>query len=164
MADKGLSPDALEDISDNVPDWGAPGWLQENSGTLKAFLKDPRGYVIGLFLSWLVTNLILRPAGWTFAFLDWGVSTALEGIETSVRAGLGNAGEGIWMATIGTPTEPGFFYSLQQALAGIIGSLGVGAPIATVASQFVIAMVVMTIAYYVVRIIFDAIPGGGAFL
>lgn len=141
----------------------APGWLQQNSSTLKSFLARPEVFVIQLILTWLITNLVIRPTAYTVAWIDWAWTTATTTVNDAFRSAYGGAARGISMAIIGTPSDPGLVRSLNQQLVSIAMQGGLAAPIASALVLILNAVIVTTLAVLVVRILLDLIPGGGAF-
>ena len=147
------------------PGWEdvAPGWISQNAEFLERLVKYPGATVVGLVGAWIVRNLIINPVGWGIAYYDWAVSQAATTIDTTVRSSYGTAGRAVYNALIGTEYEPGAFYLLVNTLEQVIPLGGLAAPIATGIVISVIALVGFSLVYLLVRILLDAVPGGGAF-
>lgn len=139
-------------------DWfsGAPSWVTGGKSSLREFLNDPKGFVVSLVLTWFITNVIVRPTAWFVAYVDWAVETAMGTVESSVKLSLSQAGGTLVQSVLGT------IRGVNRPIENALMQAGLGAPLATTVILVVEAVIVTTILVLLVRIVLDAIPGGGA--
>lgn len=149
----------------------APSWLETNSDILRSFLTSPVAFILGAIISTLVGGIETI----TTAVLD-SVSFVFFGADGAPSFGTGNG-------AIGIVDIPGYFAGLFIETARPLGlaiidvaalplevatdlAQGAGplAPILVAAAGVLYFLAALWVLRTVVRILIDAIPGGGAFL
>jgi hypothetical protein len=125
-------------------------------GILDTFKENPRTFIIGTIISWLVSTFVLTPTRVISNLLeDAGVMLG-NTIESSLRSAYGAAGEGVYNSLNTLITVP------LESIQTVVESLGLGAPIA---STIAILVTTAVFAGLVVGLVSIVVPQvGGAVL
>ena len=141
----------------SASDGGSGGGLTGLGREAGALLKDPRGFILTIVVTWVVKNVFIKPAQWLLAFIDWAfgsVTGSLTTAQTAVLDGLAPAGDRILAVPVG----------LHNGLEGLIARSGLAAPIVTSVAVVIEVTVVVVIAYALGRVLIDIAPGGGGLI
>ncbi|AFK18634.1 hypothetical protein E6P09_07610 [Haloferax mediterranei ATCC 33500] len=131
--------------------------FSDNPDDLRSFLRAPAAFIVMTIATWVVTNVFLRPAEFVFGTVDWTVAMATGVIEDA----FGTAGASAWKGLTSILELPAMFRSV---LAGPLMDAGLAAPIAGAFASALLATVATLVAYLIVRVIADFIPGLGGLL
>lgn len=138
----------------SVPDGGDEVGL---AGQTRELLKDPRGFILTVMVTWVVKNVFIKPAQWVLAAIDWVagyVTGSLTDAQTTVLEGIAPAGDRLLALPVG----------IHNALESVISRAGLAAPIVTSVAVVIEVVALVTVAYMVGRVLIDILPGVGGLI
>ncbi|QCJ47246.1 hypothetical protein [Haloprofundus sp. MHR1] len=155
MSSGPIGPITGDGLSSEVDsDSSIPSWLRNLGSDARSLLNNPQGFILVTVATWLVRNVVVEPFLWLLSMFDSGITSLETAYETAVDGVFGGFGP-VSEALLGIP---GLF--LEPLESGLV-ELGLGAPVATTVATIVLAVAAWTVGVLTLRIIVDAIPGGG---
>lgn len=143
-----MSQDALDDPV-NSPAEEASGLFEDRD----AF----RSSVIAIVATWVIKNVFVEPTAWVIGIIDWGVASALGGVEEAVKHTFGISGATIRGAYLG---PGGVVTVIRNTAVETAASAGLAAPIAAGIVNLLLVTLVVGLVYLLARAVAGYLTGG----
>lgn len=149
--------------SENGPSGGLWDTLTANSGTVRSFVTDPSGFILGIVIPSLISMLIITPTEYLIGFIAAGANIVGNGLADA-QSSIAEALEPAEAAILGSSSSDGVIDMAFGGVESTLTSAGLGAPFAATLTVVVFASILTVLVYVLIRVAVDAVPGGGGLL
>ncbi|WP_332898742.1 hypothetical protein [Haladaptatus sp. CMSO5] len=146
--------DSPATVTESAVDWDS---LAGVPGELKKFAKNPKTFILGTVIVWLVKTLIITPTQYTIAFID----LAFQKVEDMIGMSLDSVGLGLAPVATAVTSIPSM---ILGSMRGGLVNLGLGAPLAGTLAAVVVAFVFGALVVIILRVVADVVPGVGGLI